>query len=549
MLSLASCSQRETEEEVLAKIDDLVVTEAHFEAAFKKYYYQTGQAIEPSFSIKSSVLDTEFNTYVLATYAMEIGIADDAESVRQYGMIERKVFTEEYLEAEVLERLEVSEEEIRELFLRFNTKIKASHLYAPDKAGADELYKRLQAGESFEELAAESFKNPYLAKNGGDVGEFSIDEMDIAFENAAYGLEIGEISKPVKTKQGYSIIKVTDRFTTPIVTEFQYASSKNQFEVFAERRKRELETRAHLEEVLEALNVNSGNISQLWEDVVNNQAGMLTLSADQNQLQISTNQPNDLVLAQKGDYTFTLRDLKEEGYYSPQANLNRITEGYRFENFVKGLIYRDYVTSEFKKMARAESGSVRNSIKQTYLNYLGTRVEEKLREEIELTDQEMQDEFYQNKSMYDFPMMVNLARIVVESKERGELAVNDLENGMKWEDAIKKFTIDMQDLMVNGELGLQPIQSLGTHGFHLQDSKQGDIIGPLEYQTGKLMIYKVLKVEEPREAEFGEVADLVKKVLVEKKVKQKKIELIEEVKDRHNAVLNYDKLKALNIKL
>lgn len=54
------------------------------------------------------------------------------------------------------------------------------------------------AGESFEALAEEVFTNPYLANNGGDIGEFTVDEMDIAFENAAFALNVGDVSAPVK---------------------------------------------------------------------------------------------------------------------------------------------------------------------------------------------------------------------------------------------------------------------------------------------------------------------------------------------------------------
>ncbi|SMO75690.1 peptidylprolyl isomerase [Gracilimonas mengyeensis] len=551
VLLFASCDTqpKEDDEEVLARIENLEVTKDHFVSAFKKYYYKTGQAIQPSQNVKTSVLDAEFNPYVLATYAKELGLDSDREGLRQYGIIQRKVFAEEYLEREVLQKVEVTEEDIRELYLRFNTKIKASHLYAPDEAGANELYQRLQNGESFDKLAAETFQNPYLARNGGDLGEFTIDEMDLAFENAAFGLEEGEISEPVKTKQGYSIIKVTDRFTTPIVTEFQYASRKDQFAIFAERRKKEMATRNHLEEVLAELNVNETLINDLWKDIQQNQGGVVELSPEQNQLRLQTNEAEDAIIAKVDDYQFTVADLKKEGFYSPQENLNRLDRDYRFRNYVKGLIYRDFVTKQFGQMAASESNAVQSSIQQTFLNYLSNRIDEVLREEIELSDTELREEFQQNKPMYDFPLRMNLARIVVESEKRGEEAMQALENGQSWEEVLRSYSIDTRDIMVDGEMGMQPIQELGTHALHVKDLEEGEVAGPFAYQTGKLMIYKVLEVKEPREAAFEEVSDLVGRVLLQKKVKQRKEELIEEVKDRYNAVLNYDKLRALNIKL
>ena len=42
--------------------------------------------------------------------------------------------------------------------------------------------------------------------------------------------KIGEISEPVKLPNGYSIIKVEDKVTRPIITEPEYLSKKNKFE-------------------------------------------------------------------------------------------------------------------------------------------------------------------------------------------------------------------------------------------------------------------------------------------------------------------------------
>ena len=105
--------------------------------------------------------------------------------------------------------LEVNESDLREYFLRFNTKVRASHLYAETREESELLLARLKTGESFEELAEEVFETPYMQKNGGDVGFFSTDDMDISFEEAAFTNPPGSIVGPIQTAQGFSIIKVT----------------------------------------------------------------------------------------------------------------------------------------------------------------------------------------------------------------------------------------------------------------------------------------------------------------------------------------------------
>ncbi|MEP6362592.1 MAG: peptidylprolyl isomerase, partial [Balneola sp.] len=180
-----SCKEK-VDENVLAQINDYSITKIHFENAFKEYYYRTGRAISANPSTKLSVLNAKFDNYVLATYAEDRGFDRTEEAFQKRGEIERRVLNEEYLNQVILKDVQVSNSELNEYFIRFNTTLRASHLFAHDHESADQLYKRLQNGEKFEELAKEVFQTPYLANNGGDVGRFTTDEMDIAFEEAAF---------------------------------------------------------------------------------------------------------------------------------------------------------------------------------------------------------------------------------------------------------------------------------------------------------------------------------------------------------------------------
>ena len=535
--------------DLLAEIDKLSVTEAHFKAAFQRYYYRVGESLVPSVENKRSVLNEEFETLVLATYAKDEGLADDDRSTLEYGLLVRKVFAEEYLQQAVLDHIYVTEQDLRELFLRYNTTMRASHLYAADKESADLLYEKLMQGEQFEDLAQEVFSNSYLAQSGGDLGEFTVDEMDIAFENSAFELKIGEISKPVKTRQGYSIIKLTDKFTTPILTEFQYASQKNFLESFAKKRLDELATRKHIAEIVAQLGINDDKVQELWLDITEVSRQPLSHNFENQVLRFSSKFADNTELAGVGDFSFTIQDLKTEGFYSPIGYFQRIQTLSDFRDFVQGLIYRTYIIEAFKNSEQFEDPRIQQSIDHSFHTYLQKRAIEHVSDNLKFSEEELRAEFLANKSMYDYPLMMNVSRIVVGSKEEGVNVVKAVNDGLDWVTAVRTYTQKNQDLMVDGVLGIKPINEYGTHAFALKDLNEGDVVGPLDYQTNQFVVYKVIEIQEPHSAEFEEVKTLVKEVLTRNKLEPQLKLVVQNTMQKHNAVVYNEKLQSIKIEL
>ncbi len=86
-------------------------------------------------------------------------------------------------------------------------KIKCSHILVKKQSEALAILERLKNGEKFGRLSRELSIDSGSAKRDGSLGYFGKGMMVKPFEEAAFKLEIGNISEPVKSEFGYHIIK------------------------------------------------------------------------------------------------------------------------------------------------------------------------------------------------------------------------------------------------------------------------------------------------------------------------------------------------------
>ncbi len=103
--------------------------------------------------------------------------------------------------------------------------VKASHILIKTgknekaaKIKIDSIYNVLQNGADFEKVA-KAVSQDGSAVRGGNLGWFGKGQMVKEFEKAAFSGKVGKILKPVKTRFGYHIIKVTGRSNNKYVFE------------------------------------------------------------------------------------------------------------------------------------------------------------------------------------------------------------------------------------------------------------------------------------------------------------------------------------------
>lgn len=93
--------------------------------------------------------------------------------------------------------------------------VRVRHVVTDSLAKAEEIHKRLVAGENFAKLAVNHSLSPDRAK-GGDLGFFARGTFPKEFDEACFRLEKGQISPIVKSDYGYHVFKLLDRRTAGI---------------------------------------------------------------------------------------------------------------------------------------------------------------------------------------------------------------------------------------------------------------------------------------------------------------------------------------------
>ena len=120
----------------------------------------------------------------------------------------------EYAIRRALSSVRVTEEEVRKFYDdnqdKFNAgeTVSASHILVDSEEKAGEIAAKIASGEKTFEEAAKEYSSCPSREAGGALGEFGRGQMVPEFEEAAFALEPGKISEPVKTQFGWHLIRV-----------------------------------------------------------------------------------------------------------------------------------------------------------------------------------------------------------------------------------------------------------------------------------------------------------------------------------------------------
>ena len=204
----------ETPENVLATIDgDIITVEA-----YKREMASLSPQYKPlSPDDKAQFLDAVINKTILLKEAKKENLHREKEVADLIRKMEEEIIIQEFIDRQISNKTDISGEEIKAYYLdnpeefKEPAKTRARHILVESRLMAAKILSDLERGISFEELARRYTLDVPSRQNGGDLGYFECGTLISDFEKACLDLDVGEISKPVKTELGYHIIEVLDR--------------------------------------------------------------------------------------------------------------------------------------------------------------------------------------------------------------------------------------------------------------------------------------------------------------------------------------------------
>jgi peptidyl-prolyl cis-trans isomerase D len=108
---------------------------------------------------------------------------------------------------------------------------------------AEAILSKIKAGEDFAKLAQQESQDEASAPKGGDLGFFSRGTLNPALEAAAFKLDVGKVSDPILTPQGYDLIKVEEK-TPETEPDFNKVKDEIVQKLLEEKARKRVETLA-----------------------------------------------------------------------------------------------------------------------------------------------------------------------------------------------------------------------------------------------------------------------------------------------------------------
>lgn len=529
-------------QERLAVVAGHIITKDAFQSSYAEYLLKTGT--QDNYAGRRAFLDNLINHALVVRSMRDGGIEQEHRYQYEKEAIRTKLLIDAHLAHVLFDTMNVSERELRALFNRMNTRIKARHLFARTRPEADSLYNRLGNGERFEDLAREIFTDPVLASRGGSVGFFGFDEMDPAFEDAAYRLAVGEISRPVRTTYGYSIIQVEERIEHPLLTETDFESKKGQLRTYLNRRKRTEARFEYSRRVAEAADISFE--AKTLEHLLARIRGGAFVSGPEDE-NTWWEEPLVEFTSFGNRITWTVADFLERSRFTSEDQRDKVATAEQLQAFISGLVVREIQLEQARTAGYDSSTEFQRALEAALNAWVFEEAWRRLARETIVPEDSLLAYFKSNRESFVVPEKVQVSEILFDNKSEADLVMAELGH-TSFDEAARPYARRPEVDAEGADPAYFSRQQLGRFADAVFEAAPGTILGPFEV-NGQYVVLRVGTRIPARPGRFEEVRKDIVSVLKDRYVRARFVDHIAELRTRYEVLVDERALAMVNIPL
>ena len=486
-VSFSSSFSQSADDPVVASINSHQIKSSQFTRRYINFLTATG--IKDNYKSRKSVLNNMINEIMLYDYDDNKDVFDDAEYKRELEWTNKQTIISYLKDQEVYAKLTASDKELRDAFVKSNEELAARHLFAPTLEEADNLYQLLKIGISFDSLAKQTFTDSVLKNNGGYLGYFKWGDMDPTFEDTVFSMKIGDISRPVKTAYGYSIIKLEDRYIKPILTENEFQNEKSSLERNVKIRKKVPAEKAYIAKIFDWTKLNFYEKS--LQNILNKISGNFI---DGLEIKNSTDEKEACVEYDGTEYTqHEIEQMLDE---IPTYHYNKIVSIENLKSVIEGLLIQEKLIEIAKSKGYDKLPRVADAFKLIRTNLFMNYKRKHVVADWDIPDSLVAQFYNNNKHLFQTPQEINVQEIIVDDKFLADSLVNLLQSGADFSELAKSYSLRTWSAENGGVLGLAPLSKFGIFKQILWESPVKDVVGPLQIED----LYGIFRVLEKKES-------------------------------------------------